>query len=156
MKPTTICFLALGSNLGKRDEYIRSAIRSINETEGIQILKESEIIETKPLEVETQPYFLNCLLKISTDLSPIELLDSMQEIEARVGRKKTFSKGPREIDIDILIYGIQKMKSERLELPHHSLHSRDYIRLLLVSLNEFDVIRYFSEVARVNDYTNLS
>jgi 2-amino-4-hydroxy-6-hydroxymethyldihydropteridine diphosphokinase len=156
MPNSKISLIAIGSNIGKRDLNLTEAINLIRNHHLINVLLISEYIETYPMEYIDQPFFLNCVIKIKTTLSPIELLDFLQSIETKLGRVYRFSKGPREIDLDILTYSLDAIQTDRLIIPHPSFYSRNYIKLLLVSMNELDIITYFEEVARVNNHSNLS
>jgi len=83
------------------------------------------------MDVVNQPDFLNQVIQIETTLDAERLLDQIQGIEKELGRVKRFDKGPREIDIDILLYEHLILQTERLSLPHHSIESRPFIRDLL-------------------------
>ncbi|MBK8396455.1 MAG: 2-amino-4-hydroxy-6-hydroxymethyldihydropteridine diphosphokinase [Leptospiraceae bacterium] len=130
----TNVLISIGSNLGDRLKYIELAIMEIKNIPTL-ILGKSNIIETKALEVLDQPDFLNCVIKIETTLEPIQLLDTLQQIERTIGRIKRFNKGPREIDLDILSYGNLVLSTERLNLPHHSIQSRPFIKELIENLH---------------------
>jgi 2-amino-4-hydroxy-6-hydroxymethyldihydropteridine diphosphokinase len=134
-----IIFLSIGSNLGNREFYFNNSIDRIQKNPSIKILKVSKFIETAPLEVVDQPNFLNAIIKISTILTPLVLLDFLQELEIEIGRIKRYDKGPREIDIDILTYGNQIFSNERLTIPHHSLYSRSFIKDILNSISELSI-----------------
>ena len=139
MPNDNIVFLSIGSNLGNKEFYLNNSIDQIQKNSSINILKVSKFIETAPLEVVDQPIFLNAIVKISTILTPLILLDYLQGIELEIGRIKRYDKGPREIDIDILTYGNQTFSSERLTIPHHSLYSRSFIKDILNSISELSV-----------------
>jgi len=135
----SIVFLSIGSNLGDRELYLNNSIEHLQKNTSINILKLSNFMETAPLEVVDQPNFLNAIIKISTILTPLVLLDYLQELEIKIGRIKRFDKGPREIDIDILTYGNQIFSDERLTIPHHSLYSRAFIKDILHSISELSI-----------------
>lgn len=131
-------FLALGSNLGDRENYLKKAVRVIENHHYIIIIKKSTMLETKALEFQDQPDFLNQIVKIQTGLSPEELLNFCKKSETEIGRTPSqISKGPREIDIDILDYSNILMNTETLTLPHPALHTRAFIRTILESMNEW-------------------
>jgi 2-amino-4-hydroxy-6-hydroxymethyldihydropteridine diphosphokinase len=134
-----IALLSIGSNLGNKELYINNSIDAIQKNPYINLLKVSKFIETDPLEVVDQPNFLNAIIKISTSLTPLVLLDYLQELEIKLGRVKRYDKGPREIDIDILTYGNQIFSDERLTIPHHSLYSRSFIKDILNSISELSI-----------------
>ena len=119
-------FLSLGSNLGDRERNLREALTGLEER-GAEIVARSSIYETEPLEVRDQPDFLNLVVEIRTVLSPRELLAACLEIERLFGRKRTISKGPRTIDIDLLFYGSMVLNEPELNVPHPRLHLRNFV-----------------------------
>jgi len=127
-------FLSLGSNLGKRFLNIHNALSEIINNDSINIIKSSSIYLTEPVDYENQRWFLNLVLEVDTDLSPFELLRLIKEIEFKLGRKPTFSKGPRIIDVDILFYGDKKINANELIIPHPQLHKRNFILKGLLEL----------------------
>jgi len=120
-----VVFLGLGSNLGDRGENIKKAIEHLKDK--IRIEKVSSIIETEPYGFVDQPKFLNCVLKGTTVLSPFELLKFVLDIENKMGRKRLFKWGPRNIDIDILFYDDCVIDTENLKIPHPELHKRLFV-----------------------------
>jgi len=120
-----VVFLGLGSNLGDRHENIKKAIEHLKDK--VRIEKVSSIIETEPYGFVAQPKFLNCVLKGTTLLSPFELLELVLEIENKMGRKRLFKWGPRNIDIDILFYDDCVIDTEKLKIPHPELHKRLFV-----------------------------
>ena len=139
MPNDNIVLLSIGSNLGNKEFYLNNSIDQIKKNPSINIIKVSKFIETAPLEVVDQPNFLNAIVKISTILTPLILLDYLQGLEIEIGRIKRYDKGPREIDIDILTYGNQTFSNERLTIPHHSLYSRSFIKDILNSISELSI-----------------
>ncbi len=137
-------FLSLGSNLGNRAQFLKIAVRKLKNTIGIEILKESEPINTVALEVTDQSDFLNQILKIETTFNPEELLEVALRIEKEMGRIRKIKKGPREIDIDILTYDVITMDTHNLHLPHHSLFTRPFIREILESIGEGSLYERFA------------
>ncbi|WPG99330.1 Hypothetical protein R9X50_00214400 [Acrodontium crateriforme] len=130
-------FVALGSNIGDRVDAIESACRAMEEDGRIRIVKTSQLYETKAMYVEDQGDFLNGVCEIATYLEPMELLDRLQEIEQDMGRVKLIDKGPRNIDLDILFYKRQSVKTERLTIPHPLILEREFVlRPLLDVYNE--------------------
>lgn len=126
-------FLSLGSNLGDRLGYIKFAVFELIKTEKIKLLKVSSIYNTEPWGNSAQGEFLNCVLKIFTDLSPINLFEKIKFIEQKVGRKNSKKWLSREIDIDILFYDNLILKTENLAIPHPEIPNRKFV---LVPLNE--------------------
>jgi len=119
-------YIALGSNLGDRAENLRLAREQI-ESPDLHVLRESSIYETAPRDVEDQPWFLNQVIECETDLFPRQLLMRLQKIERGMGRKRRMAKGPREIDLDILLFGNVVMKAPELEIPHPRMAERRFV-----------------------------
>ena len=126
-------YLALGSNLGDREQSIHKAIQALKK-DGVSILKVSSIIETDPVG-PLQDKFLNAVLKGKTQLSPEELLEVIQSVERKLGRVRKIINGPRTIDIDILLYDDIKLVSRRLIIPHPRMMERSFV---LEPLKEVD------------------
>lgn len=126
-----IFYLGLGSNLGNREVFISKALSDLSLK--VKIIKNSEIIETKPYGNVNQPDFLNCVTEIETELNPLELLKICTEIEKKLGRKRSQKWASRTIDIDILFYGNETFQSDELTIPHPEIQKRKFV---LKSLNE--------------------
>ena len=118
-------FLALGSNIGNRQENINQAIRFLSKE--ITDIKQAPIYESKAVGYEDQPDFLNTVISGYTDLSPEELLNFVKKVEKQTGRIKRFRWGPREIDIDILFYGNLVIEKDNLIIPHPRIQERDFV-----------------------------
>jgi 2-amino-4-hydroxy-6-hydroxymethyldihydropteridine diphosphokinase len=126
-KKTT--YLGLGTNTGNRKENLTRAIEELSLALGSCIAK-SSFMETEPWGFESENRFLNCVVAFTTDKDPIELLDTTEEIERRLGRTQKSSDGvyhDRIIDIDILLYGSETISTERLTIPHPLMHKRDFV-----------------------------
>ena len=150
-------FISAGSNIGNRENYLKDAINSIQSIDKINLIKVSDFFETKALDVIDQPDFINLIIKVTTQLSPTELLKTLQEIEIKTGRQRRYDKGPREIDLDILIFEDYYSSTEKLTLPHHSLFSRPFIKEILFSMSESDIFNTYSgRFKNENDYSILS
>ena len=157
MAKDNISYLSIGSNFGDRKLFIQKAIDYLKNDNLIQILKISNIFETDPLEVLEQDQFLNLIIKINTNYSPIELLTELQSIEEKIGRIRRFNKGPREIDLDILTYNYLKISSEKLTLPHPALFSRPFIKEILESISEEIIMTFqYRELDEANYYSIFS
>jgi len=122
----SIVYLALGSNLGERLEYIQRAVEGLKDC-GLKILKLSTIIETDPVGGPSQGKFLNAVLKANTFHSPEELQVITQAIERKLGRVKECINGPRVIDIDILLYDDIKLITQKLLIPHPRMLERNFV-----------------------------
>jgi len=127
-KPMARAFLGLGSNLGDRRASILSALELIGELQNTSTVNCSSIYETEPWGIADQPKFLNCVCELETELSPEELLADILGIEQELGRFRTKDKfGPREIDIDILLYDELVEVYENLRIPHPRMHERRFV-----------------------------
>jgi 2-amino-4-hydroxy-6-hydroxymethyldihydropteridine diphosphokinase len=126
-------FLALGSNIENRKQYIEKAILLLREK--INDVTLAPLYETKPQYFEDQNTFLNTVLSGSTNLELQELLQFTKTIEKKVGRVERFRNGPREIDIDILFYDNVVYKDEDLEIPHPRLQEREFVLVPFSDIN---------------------
>ncbi|MDE0482612.1 MAG: 2-amino-4-hydroxy-6-hydroxymethyldihydropteridine diphosphokinase [Candidatus Poribacteria bacterium] len=126
-------YIGFGSNIGDRLSYIENAIHALSEAEGITLQKISSLYETEPVGDEAQAQFLNGVIAIKTGLSAHTLLQTLKQIETTVGRQHRARWGPREIDLDILIYGDICLRTPNLVIPHPEMHLR---RFVLVPLAE--------------------
>jgi 2-amino-4-hydroxy-6-hydroxymethyldihydropteridine diphosphokinase len=121
-----IAYLGLGSNLGDRAQNLRDAISRLA-GDDLRILRESSVYETEPRDLAKQPWFLNQVIEIETDLFPRRLLARVLKIERDMGRKRVIAKGPRLIDIDILLYGAAIVSAAGLEIPHARMWERRFV-----------------------------
>ncbi|MBI3661665.1 MAG: 2-amino-4-hydroxy-6-hydroxymethyldihydropteridine diphosphokinase [Acidobacteria bacterium] len=132
MPATKTIYLSLGSNLGDRAAHLTAAIDALASA-GIRVTKQSSFYATEPVDLPTQQWFLNCCLEAETALMPRQLLHALREITKNIGGKKIVRKGPRAMDIDILLYGSSVIRTADLEIPHPRLTAR---RFVLVPLAE--------------------
>jgi 2-amino-4-hydroxy-6-hydroxymethyldihydropteridine diphosphokinase len=121
-------YLSLGSNIGDREANLRSAI------ERLGVVRESPIYETEPVDYLAQRWFLNLVVELETELFPRQLLARTQKIERELGRVRGIPKGPRTIDIDILLYGSAIVKTPALEIPHPRMGERRFVLAPLADL----------------------
>ena len=126
-------YLSLGSNVGDRRQNLRRAIELL-QNEGTRVLRRSSLYETEPQDLKSQPWFLNAVAEIETNLFPMQLLNRIHKIERSLGRKQTVSKGPRPIDIDILLFGSAIMNTAELQIPHPRLSERRFVLQPLLEL----------------------
>ena len=131
MKQTT--YLSLGSNLGDRAKNLQDAIAALRKA-GISVQRISSMYETEPVDYLGQPRFLNCALEAETELGALELLHALRGIETQMGSKKLIAKGPRLIDIDILLYGNEIIDTPELQVPHPRMHLRRFVLEPLVEI----------------------
>ncbi len=132
-------YLSLGSNLGDRARNLRRGLE-LFPGRGIQTVRVSSIYETEPQDVADQPWFLNVVVEAETDLTPHELLSRTQAIEAELGRERTVSRGPRTLDIDILLYDDLLVSAADLRIPHPRMNERRFVLEPLAEL-EPDLVK---------------
>jgi 2-amino-4-hydroxy-6-hydroxymethyldihydropteridine diphosphokinase len=121
-------YLSLGSNVGDREANLRAAI------ERLDALRVSPVYETEPVDFTHQAWFLNVVVETETDLFPRQLLARTQRIERELGRIRTVPKGPRTIDIDVLLFGGVVMHTPELEIPHPRMAERRFVLQPLADL----------------------
>jgi 2-amino-4-hydroxy-6-hydroxymethyldihydropteridine diphosphokinase len=120
-----VVYLSLGSNLGDREANLRLAIEKLK-TIGDPTLV-SSFYETEPVELALQPWFLNCAVKLDTEKMPRQLMAATLALEQELGRQRKQQKGPRTIDIDILLFGSSVVKLPSLTIPHPKMHQRRFV-----------------------------
>ena len=120
-------YLGLGSNIGNRVAHLDEAIARMNAHNNITVTRQSNIIETEPYGNVDQDKFMNMCVEIDTDLSPVALLETVLEIEQQMGRERIIDWGPRNIDIDILIYEDLEINLDDLQIPHAEMHKRMFV-----------------------------
>ncbi|KAK4935144.1 trifunctional dihydropteroate synthetase, partial [Elasticomyces elasticus] len=148
-------FVALGSNVGNRLGMIERACLEMNTEAGVRVVRTSGLYETTPMYYEDQDPFLNGACEIETSLAPTELLDVLQDIERRLGREKLVEKGPRCIDLDILLYDDKRVSSNRLTVPHASLLEREFVLRPLCDLIPNRVVPSFQSQGSVSEHLDL-
>lgn len=120
-----LVYLSLGSNLGNREENLREAIKRLNRLGGVTEV--SSFYETEPVEFTEQPCFVNCAVALETVLSASQLMSVVLEIEREMGRVRVQKKGPRTIDIDILLFGNEIVNTADLTVPHPAMAQRRFV-----------------------------
>jgi 2-amino-4-hydroxy-6-hydroxymethyldihydropteridine diphosphokinase len=118
-------YLSLGSNVGDREANLREAIQRLGSVG--RVVAVSRFYETEPVEVTAQDWFLNCALVLETGKIPSELLKSVLDVEQAMGRRRVQDKGPRNIDIDILLFDDVVVHSKSLTVPHPVMHQRRFV-----------------------------
>lgn len=139
--------LLLGSNLGNRELYLEKARLQINEKAGV-IIKTSSLYESEPWGFNSEHFFLNQAIKITTSLSPEELLKVLLEIEFSLGRIRTQIVSSRNIDIDILFYEKEVVNTENLIIPHPRIRQRMFTLLPLSEVEQLDKLPIFDETVQ--------
>jgi 2-amino-4-hydroxy-6-hydroxymethyldihydropteridine diphosphokinase len=119
-------YLSLGSNVGNRAKNLQEAIAALREAH-INVTRVSSMYETEPVDYHDQPWFLNIAAEAETELAPTALLQRLRQIETQMGSKKMIAKGPRLIDIDILLYGDQVIDTPEVQVPHPRMQLRRFV-----------------------------
>lgn len=141
-------WLGLGTNMGSREENLALALAALREVGTIEAV--SSVYESEPVGYREQPDFWNVVVRVRTALPPEALLAAMQEIEHRLGRRRSFPNAPRPIDIDLLLYGSEVHESERLIIPHPRLTERAFVLRPLLELDP--ELRHPVTGERLHDY----
>jgi 2-amino-4-hydroxy-6-hydroxymethyldihydropteridine diphosphokinase len=128
-------YIALGSNKGDRFKFLTDSIGLIDETPGCNVIAVSSVYETRPLGNMKQDNFLNAVAKIETSLGPLNLFKEMKRIEKEIGRLGTEKWGPREIDLDLILYDALVYSDNVLTIPHKGLTDRDFVLVPLCEIS---------------------
>ncbi len=121
----TLVYLSLGSNVGDREAQLRDAITRLGAAGRVGAV--SSLYETEPVEFTQQPWFLNAAVALETGQTPRELMTEILRIEEEMGRLRVRKKGPRSIDIDIVLFGDTIVNSPELSIPHPAMHERRFV-----------------------------
>jgi len=121
-----LAYLSLGSNVGDREANLRAAVDRLTGP-GVRVLRTSPVYETEPVDYTAQRWFLNLAVEAQTSLFPLQLLARVQKIERALGRVRAIPKGPRVIDIDILLYGASVVHTGKLDIPHPRMAERRFV-----------------------------
>ncbi|CZQ86620.1 2-amino-4-hydroxy-6-hydroxymethyldihydropteridine diphosphokinase [Trichococcus collinsii] len=130
-----VVYIALGTNLEPRADHLEKALELFRSLTDLEVKRVSSIYESKPVGYLDQPDFLNLVFEAETDLLPLDLLDKCQSIEQELGRVRTIRFGPRTLDVDIVLYGVESFAEERLIVPHPRMQERAFVLLPLQELN---------------------
>jgi 2-amino-4-hydroxy-6-hydroxymethyldihydropteridine diphosphokinase len=132
----TTAYLGLGTNLGSRARNLSAARRRLRQ-KGARILRQSRVVETEPWGVTDQPRFLNQVIEVEWTGTPRQLLKAAKDVEREGGRKPTRRWGPRVIDVDILLFGDERIAQRDLVVPHPRIGERQFV---LQSLGELGIV----------------
>jgi 2-amino-4-hydroxy-6-hydroxymethyldihydropteridine diphosphokinase len=122
---SNLAYLSLGSNMGDREFHLRDAILRLRGAG--QVVSVSSLYETEPVEFKNQAWFLNCAVGLATSLTAAQLMAQILEIEKTIGRQRMQKKGPRTIDIDILLFADMVVNMPELTIPHPAMHQRRFV-----------------------------
>ncbi len=126
-------YIGIGSNLGHKRAHCEKAISEILNVDRHKLISRSSFYSTRPIGYTAQDWFVNGVIKIETELGPLDLHQNLKSIELRLGRKETFRWGPRIIDLDLLFFDDLIMEGKNIQIPHPRLHERQFV---LIPLSE--------------------
>ncbi len=122
------CYIAVGSNLVDPVAKAQRGIKAVSDIADILLVNSSSLYRSTPMGPQDQPDYINAVIQICTDLSPMALLDTLQQIELQHGRVRKDNRwGPRTLDLDILLYGNQVIDTPRLVIPHYGMKTREFV-----------------------------
>ena len=128
-------YVGLGSNLNNPIEQVQQAFESLNHIPKSQVLVQSSLFKSPPMGPQDQGNFINAVAKMTSNLSALELLDELQLIDNNQGRvRKSEQWGPRTLDLDLLLFGEDKIDTERLVVPHYGMKERAFVLIPLVEV----------------------
>lgn len=130
-----VAFLSIGSNIGDRLDYLKQSVSLLIGSKDVQVSRVSSVYETDPVGYVDQAAFLNIVVELKTLLVPHDLLKKCNEIEDELGRTRKIRWGPRTVDLDILLYNEENMKTEQLIIPHPRMKERGFVLIPLSELN---------------------
>ena len=130
----SIAFIGLGANLGDRAGTLAAAVAALGSATGVELRRRSDLYESAPVGVLDQPWFLNGVVEVATTLAPLDLLRLLQQIERDLGRQPTRRWGERVVDLDLLLYGDQRVDLPELVVPHPELWKRRFVLQPLAEL----------------------
>lgn len=131
-----IAYIGIGSNVGDKAHQCKRAIAEVLKVDHHKLLAESSFFKTQPVGYTSQDWFINGVIKIETEMEPLELFRVLKTIELKLGRTQTFQWGPRTIDLDILIFDDKEIETEELQIPHPRLHERQFVLIPLVEIDQ--------------------
>lgn len=135
----TVAYLGLGANLGDRLAGLQRAV-DLLDAEGVGVVASSRVWETEPVGGPDQPDYLNAVVRVETELEPMQLLAACQRVERALGRVREVRWGPRTIDIDVLLFGDVTIEDPTLTLPHPRMLERAFVLLPLLELDPDPVL----------------
>jgi 2-amino-4-hydroxy-6-hydroxymethyldihydropteridine diphosphokinase len=129
-----IAYIGFGSNLGDKIAYCEKAIAEILDLDNHKLLAKSSFYKTQPVGYRAQDWFVNGFIKLESDLEPLDLLQALKEVESRLGRTETFQWGPREIDLDLLLYEDRIIQTDQIQIPHPRIQERQFVLIPLAEI----------------------
>lgn len=119
--------ISIGSNMGDSKKNVALALTELITLKGCMLISASRLYRTEPVDVTDQPWFVNAAVVLNTQIKPFHLLKELQALEKKFGRKRVIDKGPRTLDLDLLLYGKRIVEGQDLILPHPRVHERRFV-----------------------------
>lgn len=136
----TLAYVGLGANLGKPRRQLLAALEELGRIPQTRVTARSSLYRSAPIGYPDQPDYVNAVAKLETGLRPEELFARLQEIERGHGRKRSFRNAPRSLDLDLLLYGGERIDTPALTVPHPRMHERAFVLVPLLELDPGAVI----------------
>ena len=130
----TAAYIGVGSNLEDPRAQVARALDELGELPRSRLVARSSLYRSAPLGYEAQPEFINAVARLDTELGAAELLAGLQAIEAEHGRRRSFANAPRSLDLDLLLFGEERISQPALTVPHPRLHERAFVLLPLIEI----------------------
>ena len=130
----TLAYVGLGANLGEPRRQLEQALHELDEMPRTRVVRRSSLYRSAPMGYAGQPDFLNAVAQLETGLQARGLLAELQAIEARHGRERSFANAPRTLDLDLLLFGDERISEPKLTVPHPRMHERAFVLLPLVEI----------------------
>lgn len=139
MKGAAIAYIGLGANLGDARAQVEAAIRALNALPNTKVSAQSSLFKSAPVEAEGED-FINAVVQIETQSSPEDLLTQLQGLEQAAGRERPYVNAPRTLDLDLLLYGQQRINAPNLVVPHPRMTQRAFVLIPLLQIDPFIAI----------------
>ena len=133
MREPVPAFIGIGANLGEPARAVRAAIARIASLPQTQLVRASSLYRTAPHEAGG-PDYVNAVVQVTTSLDPVALLDALQQLESEAGRERPYRNAPRTLDLDLLLYGSERIATPRLAVPHPRLNERAFVLVPLAEI----------------------
>lgn len=130
----TVAFVGLGANLDEPRTRVAEALDELDAIEDTRLVQASSLYRSAPVGYAAQPDFVNAVAQVETALPASRLLEALQAIEVRHGRRRSFANAPRTLDLDLLLYGEEIIDSESLTVPHPRMHERAFVLVPLLEI----------------------
>lgn len=131
-----VAHIGIGSNLGEASDHVRQALLALDTLPATRVTAQSSLFRTAPIDADGDDY-INAVARIATDLSAEELLQALLTLEQKSGRERSYQNAPRTLDLDLLLYGDQRIATPTLTVPHPRMTSRAFVLIPLLQIDPF-------------------